>query len=93
MARTKVLFHLVSAESEDPVRDYKVVRQELESYSPELANKKEFVFLSKSDLTAVPVPKKGKKGKRDMMPISVYDETSLKPIKKILDKIIADKKI
>src|SRR3989344_1261030 len=47
--RTKTLFHLVSAESEDVVRDYKIVRGELEKYSPTLIEKNEHVFLTKSD--------------------------------------------
>lgn len=50
--RTRVLFHLVSAESEDPVADYRVIRGELEAYDPSLVTKPEHVFLSKCD--AVP---------------------------------------
>ncbi len=33
--RTKVLFHLISAESENPAEDYAVIRKELETYSAE----------------------------------------------------------
>jgi len=47
--RTKEIFHLVSAESESPIEDYKTVRNELLKYSKDLANKKETVFISKSD--------------------------------------------
>ncbi|KKW19635.1 MAG: GTPase obg, partial [Candidatus Adlerbacteria bacterium GW2011_GWC1_50_9] len=47
--RTKRIFHLISAESEDPVYDYKIIRRELEIYNPELAKKEEQVFLTKSD--------------------------------------------
>src|SRR6185436_6156267 len=47
--RTKTLFHLVSAESEDPVHDYKVVRDELKNYNDALAKKDEHVFISKAD--------------------------------------------
>ena len=47
--RTKEIFHLVSAESENPIEDYKTVRNELLKYSKDLANKKETVFISKSD--------------------------------------------
>ena len=45
--RTGTLFHLVSAESKDPAADYKIVRAELKKYSQELADKIEYVFLSK----------------------------------------------
>ena len=48
--RTKTLFHFVSAESESPVKDYRVIRKELKKYSPALIKKFEYVFLTKSDL-------------------------------------------
>src|SRR3990167_6205082 len=51
--RTKILFHLISAESADPVRDYKIIRKELSSYSKNLAEKTEYVFLSKSDVVPI----------------------------------------
>jgi len=47
--RTKTLFHLVSAESEDPVHDYETVRKDFESYSGDLTKKDEHVFLTKID--------------------------------------------
>jgi len=47
--RTKVLFHLVAADSADPVLDYKTVRAELELYNKSLLQKPEYIFLSKSD--------------------------------------------
>lgn len=47
--RTKTLFHLVSAESDDPVRDYNTVRMELAAYSQNLTKKDEHVFLTKCD--------------------------------------------
>jgi len=63
--RTRVLFHLVSAESEDPVKDYKAVRKELGAYNPRtqraeqsshdgnesMLEKDEYLFLSKIDMT------------------------------------------
>ncbi|GAF85508.1 unnamed protein product, partial [marine sediment metagenome] len=48
--RTKTLFHFISAESVDPVKDYQVIQNELGSYNKELLNKPEYIFLSKSDL-------------------------------------------
>jgi GTP-binding protein len=59
--RTKVLFHLISCESDDLLRDYRVIQGELKQYNPELARKKEYVFLSKSDV----VDKKELKEKRE----------------------------
>ncbi|MFA6285209.1 MAG: GTPase ObgE [Parcubacteria group bacterium] len=48
--RTKILLHCISLESDDPAKDYAVVRKELEDFSPELTQKKEIVLLTKSDL-------------------------------------------
>ncbi|MCC6580632.1 MAG: GTPase ObgE [Phycisphaeraceae bacterium] len=50
--RTSVLVHLVECDSVegDPVHNYRVIRQELAGYSPELASKREIVALSKMDL-------------------------------------------
>ena len=93
--RTKILFHLISAESDDPARDYKIVRQELEKYSQELAAKEEYLFLSKYDM----VPAKDLKAKlatlkklnKSALTLSVYDEESLKKVKQLLNKIKAIK--
>jgi GTP-binding protein len=48
--RTKVLVHVISAESGDLVRDYETIRAELGEYDPELLKKKEIVVLNKIDL-------------------------------------------
>jgi len=82
--RTKEIFHLVSAESESPIEDYKTVRNELLKYSKDLVNKKETVFISKSDsrteeelLNIIALFKKeGIKAE----PISTITEDKLKPV-------------
>ena len=51
--RCKVLVHMVnmtSLEGNDPINDYKVIRNELKNYSEKLANKKEIVVASKMDM-------------------------------------------
>ena len=93
--RTKVLFHLVSAESEDPVKDHAVIRKELTAYSPQLAEKTEYVFLTKSDMVSAEslqeklsaLQKAGIKA----TPLSVLDTESLGEVKKILNKIKTEK--
>lgn len=45
--RTKILIHIIDANSEDPITDYKIIRQELKDFSKELAEKKEIVVLNK----------------------------------------------
>ncbi len=93
--RTKILFHLVSAESADPVKDYKVIRKELSAYSKELLEKKEYVFLSKSDIVSADELKKKiatlKKLNSPVTPISIYDPDSIEKVKEILNKIIEKK--
>ena len=93
--RTKILFHLISAESENPAKDYKTIKEELAAYSPQLTKKKEFVFLSKSDLVAAADLKNKiaplKKINKNVIPISIHDWDSLEKIKKILNKIKEEK--
>lgn len=48
--RTRVLIHCISAESVDPVSDYKVIRGELAGYATELTNKPELILVTKIDL-------------------------------------------
>jgi GTPase len=52
--RTRVLVHLVEplpVDGSDPVHNYKVIRKELEHYSPILAKKPEVLVISKAELT------------------------------------------
>src|SRR3990167_808305 len=89
--RTKTLFHLVSVESGDVVRDYETVRSELKKYNPSLCEKEERVFLTKID--SVPQEELAeklaalKKKKIVAMPISILDEGTLDEVKKILNSI------
>jgi len=48
--RTKVLVHLIDSTSDNLEKDYKIIRNELEKFSPELSRKKEVIVLSKIDL-------------------------------------------
>lgn len=93
--RTRVLFHLIDAGSDDPYRDYRIVRIELEAYNPELAKKTEHVFLTKTDcVTPEDVKEKIKVLKKaglKPLAISVLEPESLEEIKKILNKIKDEK--
>ena len=93
--RTKTLFHLISAESENPVKDYKVVKKEIFKYNEELAEKPEYLFLSKSDVLSPANLKKTltklKKINKNIVAISVYDWDSMEKVKKILNKIALEK--
>ena len=93
--RTKILFHLVSAESEDPLKDYYAVIKELMTYNDELLKKPEYIFLAKSDLIDEKVLKEKladlKKAGKPVKAISIYDLASMEEVKKILNKLIEEK--
>ena len=93
--RTKVLFHLVSAESDNPAKDYKIVRKELKKYSKLLEKKKEYLFLSKYDVLSDKEWKKKlsvlKKLNKNVLALSIHDIDSLKKVQAILNKIKKDK--
>jgi len=93
--RTKILFHLISAESTKPVTEYKIIRKELGAYNKELLKKKEYLFLSKNDAVSPADLKKKlavlKKLNPSVLPISIYDFNSIEKVKKILNKIIKEK--
>ena len=94
--RTRILFHIISAESENPARDYKIIRRELGTYNKALLKKKEYLFLSKSDM----IPPKELKKKlgivRKLNPsakaLSIHDFEALEKVKKILNTLIKRKK-
>jgi len=93
--RTKILFHLISAESVNVKKDYAVIRKELGVYNKALLKKKEFVFLSKSDTLSPKELKKKiatlKKLNASAKPISIYDLDSIEKVKSILNDIIKRK--
>lgn len=93
--RTERIFHLVSAESEDVVADYKVVREELLRYSEALGEKQEFVFLSKSDaVSESEISEKLaalKKEGVEASAISIIDESELAPVTGALRAIAEEK--
>ena len=93
--RTKILFHFISAEAENPVEDYRIIRQELKTHNKELLEKQEYLFLSRSD-TVEPVELKKKISKlkklnATVMPISIYNDEDVKKVQKILNKIAENK--
>ncbi|MDD4931479.1 MAG: GTPase ObgE [Candidatus Colwellbacteria bacterium] len=95
--RTRTLFHLISAESKDPVSDYKIIRKELIAHSGGLAEKKERVFISKKDMSTKEQVDKIisdlKAAGIEALPISIHDIDSIEMIRKILNGIIEDKTV
>ncbi len=93
--RTKVLFHLVAADSPDPLADYRTVRAELEHHNPLLVAKPEYLFVTKSDLVSPAELKKTitklKKVNPNPIPISIHDWDSLEQVRKILTELQKEK--
>src|SRR3989338_243296 len=93
--RTKTIFHLVSAESDYVVRDYKIIRKELKTFNPKLADKQEYVFLSKIDMVEAGEVKDKlkalKKAGVDAEAISVIDDASLEHVRHVLNTIKSEK--
>jgi GTPase len=95
--RTRVLFHLVSAESKSPATDYRTVRTELRKWNPSLLEKPEYVFVSRADnVDAATLTKKVatlKKLNKRTLPLSVIDDESVNGVKAILIKIEREKEV
>lgn len=95
IARCQSIFHLISSESQDVEKDYRVIREELRSFDKSLIEKQEYLFLSKGDLDDVnSVKDKLKKMKnlnKNARVISIHDPKSMKEVEKILREIISKK--
>lgn len=93
--RTKVLFHLVPADSDDPVANYKTIRAELGKHSQILLSKPEYVLITKSDLVTAgelkKIVSKLKKFNPSPLHVSIHDWDSLDKVKAILNNIQKEK--
>lgn len=95
--RTRVLFHLISAESEDLAGDYRTIRDELGAYNPAIIKKEEYVFISKSDMVSDKELRAKhaalKKKKINATVISIVSGAGIDEVKKILNRLADEKKI
>ncbi|HEV8592275.1 MAG TPA: Obg family GTPase CgtA, partial [Pyrinomonadaceae bacterium] len=93
--RTRTIFHLVSAESDDVVRDYKIIRAELEAFNRTLTEKNEQVILTKADMIApadaATKLKQLKKLNKNAIALSVIEDESLAEVRKILNALTSKK--
>jgi GTP-binding protein len=89
--RTRSIFHLVSAESDDVARDYDIIREELRAFNPELLEKPEQLFLTKIDMVsedeAAEKLKKLKKKNKNVIGISVIDDATMEKVKGLLNSL------
>lgn len=92
VTRTKMLIHLVSLESEDPISDYYTIRTELSNYEEALAEKEEWIVFTKKDLVNKEfiddIAQKVDKFKKRVFFIDQNDEESLKNLRDSLVQFI-----
>ncbi len=91
--RTKMLLHCISLENEDLEATYNTVRSELAAFDPELAEKKEILIITKSDIAGVEDAEKRVKAikswkGRELYIISVYDLDAMKKLSTSLVKML-----
>lgn len=89
--RTRSIFHLVSVESDDIARDYRIIREELRKFNPALIEKNEQLIVSKADM--VPADELAakltiaKKLNPNAISLSVIDDQSLEQVQKLLNSL------
>lgn len=90
--RTKILLHLISIESGDPIADMKTIDKELKVYSKLLTNKPQVYLLTKIDVVDLEDFKEKiaqfKKKKIKVLPISAVSEDGLEELRnEIIEKL------
>lgn len=88
--KTKLLVHCVDATSEDLLRDYKTVYNELMEYSESLAKKPEIILLTKTDLIGdrelITKQKLVASLKKKVYSCSIYAEQDVTHLKNLISK-------
>ncbi len=85
--RTKILLHLIDVSSEDPIGDFETIRNEVETFNPELAKKPTYFVWTKSDL--MPPDEKLPDLDTDLKPISAVTGEGLEELKWFLFEQLA----
>ncbi len=89
--RTRVLFHLVAADSKTPVTDYANIRRELKKYNPELLKKPEWILVSRADeqtpKNVAKIVKQLSKKNPNVFAFSILDDESLARVRSVLSEI------
>lgn len=87
--KVTLLFHCITSESDDVVRDYEIVRKEMAKFNPELLSKPEIILVTKSDLcdkkTLAKNVKLLKKKNSNVEVVSIHDLDAINKIKAIID--------
>lgn len=94
--RTKVILHCISLEDDDPEESYKVVRKELDDFHSSLKEKKEVIILTKTDAVSEEKLKesvrKMTRYSKDLFPVSILDDDSVKKLSENLLRTLEEEK-
>jgi len=87
--RCGVLVHLIDGGSEDVVKDYKIIRHELATYSTNIQNKIEIICLNKCDILSEEaikqkIAKLKKASKQEVYQISAYTKQGVSALLKLI---------
>jgi GTP-binding protein len=90
--RTKMICHLISMESDNPMKDYEAIRKELNNYDKELSEKKEIIIISKTDIASEKKVEKVRKefeklGKKVLIS-SILDDNLIKNLSEEIVKLL-----
>ncbi len=90
--RTKVLLHCVPLDSDDVIKTYEAVRNELSEYDTSLTEKPELVILTKKDLRdeneTESIWRKILGKNKNVVVVSVYDKDSIKSLSDTIIKFL-----
>ncbi len=86
------LLHCISCESDEVIRDYDVVRTEMEKYNSEIVTKPEIIILTKTDTSAPEkieemITKLKSKSKK-IISVSIYDLDSINKLKSLIESLV-----
>ena len=97
ITRTKSIVHVLGLDSEDPLRDYNIIRGELADYDKKLLEKDEIILLAKNDLVESSEVKKivtkikKSVGHDNVYAMTAFDDDSIKEFKKVLISYLESK--
>ena len=87
--RVGLILHCISSESLDPLKDYEIVRKEMESFNKELLDKREVIIITKQDLInkkrLEEIVNSLSKLDRKIVVTSIHDAQSLQKLYKLLN--------
>ena len=87
--KVRVLLHCISCESTDILKDYEIVRKELGTFNPRMLEKREVIFLTKSDLVNEKYLDNARmllqEKSKQTIPVSIYDWSSIQNIENLLN--------